>query len=88
MIISNLNSSISAPDGIDRKVTERMSFLNTVADHVPVILVNEETMDRICPPGIGYDAHCVRELLSQYYREKKLADAKDYPGKPEETEII
>ncbi|MCL5802777.1 MAG: hypothetical protein M1529_03050 [Candidatus Thermoplasmatota archaeon] len=88
MIISNLNSSIPAPDGIDRKVTERMSFLNTVADHVPVILVNEETMDRICPPGIGYDAHCVRELLSQYYQEKKLADAKDYPGKPEETERI
>jgi len=55
MKIENIDSKVVVRRELFEKTFQRLTYLGSVVPKLSFYLVNEETMDKICPPRKGYD---------------------------------
>ena len=55
MKIENIDSKFVVGSELFEKTFQRLTYLGSVVPKLSFYLVNEETMDKICPPRKGYD---------------------------------
>jgi len=55
MKIENIDSKVVVGRELFEKTFQRLTYLGSVVPKLSFYLVNEETMDKICPPRKGYD---------------------------------
>jgi hypothetical protein len=63
MKVQNINSNINVKNTVWNKMVQRLSFLAKIPSKIPFYLVNEDTMDKICPPKKTFNEECLKEII-------------------------
>ena len=73
--IYNLDSSIEIPKKIYDQVVNKLTYLiKAWNDLREIITVNENTMDKLCPPEESLNPNCVKEIMLLLKREAEKYD--------------
>ncbi|MEO0224187.1 MAG: hypothetical protein ABIL76_03740 [candidate division WOR-3 bacterium] len=85
--VKNRDSSIQISFGLVRSAVSRLTFLaKAYAEISQIELVNEKTMDNICPPQKGYDPECARSAIRKV--RERIVNFNENIGNYEESVSI